>query len=114
MTRLTFVPRARFAPGPRALLEHPPDACLAANRRRRVSIEIGRGDGSDARRALPRARSRTLLVGARPARARADEARSPAAPVPREVRPAARRGAVRAAPSAGAERARSLRGVGHR
>ena len=36
------------------------------------------------------------MVGARPARARADEARPPAAPVPRQVHPAARRDPARA------------------
>ena len=41
------------------------------------------------------ARPRPLLVGGGAPGARADEARPPAAPVPRQVRPAARRGAAR-------------------
>ena len=53
--------------------------------------------GSDAGRALRGARGRPppLLVGVGASRARADEARPSAAPVPREVHPAARRGAAR-------------------
>ena len=53
--------------------------------------------GSDAGRALRRAlrRAPPLVVGAGAPRARADEARPPSPPVPREVRPAARRGASR-------------------
>src|SRR5947207_292488 len=64
---------------------------LQVNRRRSLSVEVVPGDGSDAGRPVPRARSRPFLVGARPARAGADEARPPAAPVPREVRADARR-----------------------
>ena len=62
---------------------------LAAARR------TGRGRGADPGRALRGHRPRPLVVGARAARARADEARPPAAPVPRQVHPAARRGAAR-------------------
>ena len=49
--------------------------------------------------ALPGARSRAVVVGDDAARARADEARPPTASVPREVHPAARRDAARAARS---------------
>ena len=59
------------------------------------------------------ARSRAVLVGGDAAGARADEARSPAPPVPRQVHPAARRDAARAARSGGRPRPRSVRRLGH-
>ena len=52
-------------------------------------------------------RSRALLVGTRPPRAGAHEARPPAAPVPRQVHPAAGRGPARA-PRPARPRARSV------
>ena len=55
------------------------------------------------------ARPGALLVGAAAPRARADEARPPPPPVPREVRPAARRGAPRAVRRARRARARPVR-----
>src|SRR5262245_12897181 len=88
---------------------------LGVNRRRPRLVEVGPGDGSDAGRPLPRARRRPrpLLVGAGSPRARAHEARSPAPPVPREVRAAARRGAARTSPAAREARSRPVRRVGH-
>ncbi len=78
----------------------------AAGRRNRT---CGGHPGS----ALSGARSRALLVGGVAAGARADEARPPAAPVPRQVHPAARRDAARPARSRRWARARSLRRLGH-
>ena len=69
------------------------------------SVLRGRHAGRAVRDAGPRA----LVVGARPARARADEARAPAAPVPRQVHPAARRDSARPLLRAGRARARPVR-----
>ena len=69
---------------------------------------------ADAGRPLRRARRRPapLVVGGRAARARAHEARAPPPSVPREVRPAARRGAPRALRSPGRPRPRPVRRIG--
>ena len=53
------------------------------------------------------------MVGAAAPRARADEARSPTPPLPRQVRAAARRGAARALRATGRARPRPLRRLGH-
>ena len=63
--------------------------------------------------AVPGARPRALLVGVGAAGARADEARPPPPPVPRQVHPTARRDAARAARPARRPCARSVRGLGH-
>ena len=70
--------------------------------------------GSDAGCALRRARERPppLVVGGRASRARAHEARASPPPVPREVRPAARRGAARSLREARWPRARPVRRLG--
>ena len=68
--------------------------------------------GRYAGRAVRDAGPRALVVGARLAGERADEARSPSAPVPRQVHPAARRSAHRSLPARGGTRARSVRRLG--
>ena len=68
--------------------------------------------GLDPGRALPAHRPRPLVVRVRPPRAGADEARQPAAPVPRQVHPAVRRGAARAARARRGTRARPVRRLG--
>ena len=69
----------------------------APPRRSTLSPEVRARRGTDAGSPLRRHRPRALLVRAGPARARAHEARQPAAPVPRQVHPAARRDAPRSA-----------------
>ena len=65
----------------------------------------------DAGAALRGSRPGPLLVGARPARARADEARPPPPSVPRQVHPAACRGAVPPSCAPAWSGARSVRGI---
>ena len=67
---------------------------VLADRKARPAREQVR-HGGDAGRALRGARPRALLVGAAASRAGADEARPSPASLPREVHPAARRGASR-------------------
>ncbi len=69
--------------------------------------------GADAGRSLRRPGPRALVVRAGAARARAYEARPPAASVSRQVHPAARRGAAGAVRPAGGTRARPVRGLGN-
>ena len=80
----------------------------------RTSVGGGRTlrRGLHAGRALLRDRPRPVVVGARPSRARADEARAPPASVPRQVHPAARRDAARAIRRARRARARPVRRFG--
>ncbi len=60
-----------------------------------------------------RRRPPAVLVGGRATRARADEARPPTPSLPREVHPAARRGAARALRPSGRARARPVRRLGN-
>ena len=83
----------------------------AGGRAGRVLAHVEPQACGDAGAALRRPRPRPLLVGARPARARADEARPPAPSLPRQVHPAARRGAVPPARAPAWTRARSVRRV---
>ncbi len=69
------------------------------------------GGGPDARGALRGDRPRAVVVGGSAAAGRADEARSRAPPLPRQVRPAARRGLPRPVLLAGRLRLRPLRRV---
>ena len=85
-------------------------ACAA--RRSGLRAEHVGGSWPDAGRPLRPDRPRALLVGAGAPRARADEARPPAPPVPRQVHPAARRGAPRPLRPRGRSRARPVRRLG--
>ncbi len=66
-------------------------------------------DVSDPGRALCRSRSRSLVVGERASRARAHEARPPAAPLPRQVHPATRGRALAPSRPSWWTRTRSIR-----
>ena len=79
-----------WSPSARAARARPERVLKQGAIRPRRTCRHGRHAGADLRRPRPR----PLLVGARPARARAHEARPPAPSVSRQVHPAARRGAL--------------------
>ena len=115
-----LVPSGRLAGRSAAAASHSssprsPRTSTPAGASRPRSLQTPRGSrrrGGDAGGPVRRARPRALLVGARAARARANEARPPAASLSGQVRAPARRGAAGALRPARRSRARPVRRLG--